>query len=184
VKEQLIGLVVLVTLAAGSWWLAGGREAATPAALTLAAAPSGYYLKDAELTQTGGGANLSLRTERIEEDPRTGESSLGPLSARYAPAGGGPWHVVADRGRLSRDGSALALEGHVTLEAEGGARPLAGARLTTSELSFDSAASEARTEAPVSIEIGARAVTAVGLRADMKQERLWLKSSVHGQFTP
>jgi lipopolysaccharide export system protein LptC len=48
----------------------------------------------------------------------------------------------------------------------------------------DAATSEANTDAPVRIEFGTRSVTATGMRADLKQQRLWLQSAVHGHFTP
>jgi LPS export ABC transporter protein LptC len=188
VSGQLGGLAALALLAVLSWWLASERDSTPPPRPVAAPAELGYYLRDATIEETDpdGRLLLHLETNRIDEDPRTGEAALGPLTASYTRHGSFPWLLSADTGQLSADGRALTLRGHVALAASPGAAAgaLAGARMETTELAVDAATSEANTDAPVRIELGTKSVTATGMRADLKQQRLWLQSAVHGHFTP
>jgi LPS export ABC transporter protein LptC len=74
------------------------------------------------------------------------------------------------------------LEGDVRLTGRNGSgtKP---AVITTEQMKLDVDRSIASTSAPVRIELAPHAVTARGLRADLKQDRVQLESSVNGRFT-
>lgn len=177
-------LVFLVGLAVGSWWLAnrsGDEEATTAAA---GRGQPGYYLRGATLEQTDetGRVELRLTTASAEQDPATRNVQLRQLRVDYFPDEERTWVATANEGALPPDGQTVYLEGDVRLTGRNGsgAKP---AVITTEQMKLDVDRSIASTSAPVRIELAPHAVTARGLRADLKQDRVQLESSVNGRFT-
>lgn len=179
-----IVLVFLAGLAIGSWWLAnrGAEEDAVPGA----ARPRqpGYYLRDATLEQTDETGRIELRvtTATAEQDFVSRNVQLRQLRVDYFPDEQRTWVATANEGSLPPDGQTLFLEGDVRLTGKSGAGTTP-AVITTEQLKLDVDRSLATTSAPVRIELAPHAVTARGLRADLKRDRLQLESSVNGRFT-
>lgn len=177
-------LVFLVGLAVGSWWIANraGDDDATGA--TAARTQPGYYLRDATLEQTDetGRVELRVTTQNAVQDPATRNVQLRELRVDYHPDEERAWVATANEGALPPDGQTVFLEGDVRLTGGTGAgtKP---AVITTEELKLDVDRSIATTSAPVRIELAPHAVTARGLRADLKRDRVQLESSVNGRFT-
>jgi len=181
----VVGYLVLGALAAGSWWLARDRSVAPAPSAPTAVVGTGYFLHQATLSQTdaNGQPQIEMTTEQATEEPNSTAVLLGPLTARYYPSRGAPWLATADAGRLTPGATTVELDGHVTLTGNP-APHLAPAVIRTEQLSLDTATSVATTSVPVRIELGRNAVTAIGLRADLKSQRLWLESDVHGHYAP
>jgi LPS export ABC transporter protein LptC len=181
----VVGYLALGALAAGAWWLARDQSSAPAPSAPTAVVGTGYFLHQATVTQSdaSGAPLIELTTEQATQEPNSTAVLLGPLTAHYYLARGGPWQVTADSGRLSEGATTVELEGHVTLTGLPSPH-LAPAVVRTEQLSLDTATSVATTSVPVRIELGRNAVTAVGLRADLKSQRLWLESDVHGHYAP
>jgi LPS export ABC transporter protein LptC len=181
----VLGYLALGALAAGAWWLARDQSSAPAPSAPTAVVGTGYFLHQATVTQSdaSGAPLIELTTEQATQEPNSTAVLLGPLTAHYYLARGGPWQVTADSGRLSEGATTVELEGHVTLTGLPSPH-LAPAVVRTEQLSLDTATSVATTSVPVRIELGRNAVTAVGLRADLKSQRLWLESDVHGHYAP
>lgn len=176
-------LVFLVGLAVGSWWLAnrGGDDDDAPAARQ---GQPGYYLRDATLEQTDATGRIELRVTAAaaEQEPASRDVQLRTLRVDYFPDTERSWVATANEGTLPPDGRTVFLEGDVRLTGTSGVgtKP---AVITTEQLKLDVEASLATTSAPVRIELAPHAVTARGLRADLKRDRVQLESTVNGRFT-
>jgi LPS export ABC transporter protein LptC len=181
----VLGYLALAALAAGSWWLARDRSTAPAPSAPTAVVGTGYFLHQATVTQTdaSGAPLIELTTDQATQEPDSTSVLLGPLTAHYYPSRGGPWLATADAGRLSDGATTVELDGHVTLTGIP-APHMAPAVVRTEQLSLDTATSVATSSVPVRIELGGNVVNAVGLRADLKSQRLWLESDVHGHYAP
>ena len=180
----VLGYLALGGLAAGAWWLARDQSTAPAPSAPTTVVGTGYFLHQATVTQTdaSGALLIELTTEQATQEPNSTGVLLGPLTAHYYTRAG-PWVATADSGRLSEGATTVELDGHVMLT--GLASPhLAPAVVRTEQLSLDTATSVATTSVPVRIELGRNAVNAIGLRADLKSQRLWLESDVHGHYAP
>ena len=177
------GLVLLVALAAASWWLAnrgvGERVASVPG---TTAAP-GYTLSDATLEQTDAGGRLELRVHaaQAEQNSVDGDVRLTQLRVDYFPEDARPWLMTADSGLLPPGGRLVELAGDVRLRGQTAA-PTEPAVVHTERLELDVERSLAVTHEPVRIDLAPHVVTAHGLRADLKRDTLRLESPVNGRF--
>jgi LPS export ABC transporter protein LptC len=174
-----LGYALLILLAAGSWWLARPDQA--PAPQSAAVAQPGYYLHAAELDQTDPAGRINLRVHASDAQQTTlgGDIALTGLDVEYLPEPGRRWLMTAAGGTLPPAGRTLLLAGNVRLSA-----PEEGAALVRTEhLHLDLDTELATTADAVRIEMPPHAVTARGLRADLKRDTLQLESSVDGTFT-
>jgi LPS export ABC transporter protein LptC len=173
-----VTLACLTVLAAASWWLAR-RDGAGPAAPAAVTQP-GYYLKNAELEQTDatGRLNLKVHAAAATQVEQHGAVQLTELRVDYLPEPGRDWRMTAARGMLPPTGRRVLLEGDVRLSApaEG------GALVRTEHLNLNLDQELATTSDPVRVELAPHAITARGLRADLKRETLRLESAVNGTF--
>ena len=179
-------LVSLLGLAAISWWLAerdrDGGSGAQPAA---GAGQPGYYLRQALLEQTDDTGRIALRVaaEKATQDPVRAEVALERLRIDYAPQPERSWRATAASGSLADQGRRVRLEGDVRLE---GSTTVGAAEqpavIYTEHLLLDTVEQRASTADPVRIELAPHAVTARGLRADLKHGTLRLEAAVNGSF--
>lgn len=178
-----VALVFLVGLAAGSWWLANrDREPAEPATAARTGQP-GYYLKDATLQQTDETGRVEMRVTAANavQDPATRVVRGETLRVDYFLDEPRTWVMTADAGTLPPDGQTVQLEGDVRLTGlDTGSDP---AVIRTERMTLDVDASVATTPEPVRIDMGTNSITARGLRADLKTDRLQLEADVHGRYT-
>jgi LPS export ABC transporter protein LptC len=177
-----VTLVFLVGLAAGSWWLANrGREAEAPAAAVRTGQP-GYYLEGATLQQTDetGRVEMRVTAARAVQDPATRAVRGETLRVDYFVDEPRTWVMTAKAGTLPPDGQTVQLEGDVRLTGlDAGQDP---AVVRTERMTLDVDASVATTREPVRIDMGRNSITAQGMRADLKTDRLQLEADVHGRY--
>jgi len=94
-----------------------------------------------------------------------------------------PWKVNADSAVIRKDEERVLLSGHVrAVSSEGFAGK--DTELRTQYLEIDPENYLAETNERVQIRIGARSLTATGMLASLKENRLELKSNVSGKFAP
>lgn len=178
-----LGFMLLLVLAAASWWLANRGDAERVASVPVTTAAPGYTLSDATLEQTDAGGRLELRVHaaQAEQDPVGGDVRLAALKVDYFPEDARAWVMTADSGTLPPGGHLVELAGDVRLTGAtvAATRP---AVVRTEHLELDVDRSLAVTQEPVRIELAPHSVTANGLRADLKRDTLRLESAVYGRF--
>jgi lipopolysaccharide export system protein LptC len=91
------------------------------------------------------------------------------------------WDAHAERGRVSDDGNTVWLLGRVEIDRppQSGQRPL---HVVTSDLLVKPRADTAETRAPAVIESGAYRIEGVGMLANLRENRLDLRSKVQGRI--
>ncbi|MDH3588677.1 MAG: LPS export ABC transporter periplasmic protein LptC [Gammaproteobacteria bacterium] len=146
---------------------------------------SGYYLREAvvEGIGTDGTTLYTLRAERIQQAPSDNSVSLQVVDLEYSSPDGEPWSLRADEGAIPADGERISLFGNVKIEEMLFVGPETTV-VTTPDLDVDLRAHLATTDSEVRIERGNYLITAVGIRADLKDRKLRLQSEVHGRFLP
>jgi LPS export ABC transporter protein LptC len=180
-RPRHITLVLLLALAAGSWWLAGNHGTAPSADPAGPAGSPGYYLNDATLEQTdlSGRTTLVAHATRALQQDAGSSIALEAPTVRYRTDSGRMWLMTAQRGLLPQGRSLVELDGDVALRAEGAG----GAVVHTEHLELDVPAQVASTAEPVRIELPPHALLAGGLHADLTKETLRLEGVVHGTFS-
>ena len=180
-----VALLFLIGLAGISWWLANrDRESGAGSGPPLGLKEPGYYLREAVLEQTDERGRIALRVaaEAATEDRARAEVALERLQVEYAPRAGRTWRATAARGAVADAGRRVRLEGDVQLSGAGAAPASGQPVVYTEHLLLDTVAELATTGDPVRIEFAPHAVTARGLRADLKHETLRLEAAVNGRF--
>jgi LPS export ABC transporter protein LptC len=179
------GITIAALLAGGAMLfgvLIGRDEEASTGA---AAAPRGYYVTDATLTELGadGRPRVVVRARSIEQQLSDESVHLADLALDYATQQRGLWHVTADRGRMPRDRGSLLLAGNVRVA---GTPDAAGdqAVILTDQLAYDTQANVIQTAATVAVRFGAHELHGRGLRVGLNEGNLRLESNVNGRFTP
>jgi LPS export ABC transporter protein LptC len=172
--------VLLLALAAGSWWLAGSHGGAPPADGAAAPGSPGYYLNDATLEQTdeSGRTTLVAHASRALQQDAGSSVALEAPTVRYRADSGREWLMTSATGLLPSGRSVVVLDGDVALRSQGSG----GAVVRTEHLELDVTAQVATTAEPVRIEMPPHVLLAHGLHADLTQETLRLEADVHGTF--
>jgi lipopolysaccharide export system protein LptC len=152
---------------------------------TRTAQQTGYYLRDATVTEYGmdGKVRLEVAVRSATEDPARKVVDLEAVAVNYFPDGERKWRLTAQRGQMAEGSEVVDLEGDVTMTGAQPSRP-DSAEVRTERLTLDTSAQQAWTDAPVTLGFGRYALAARGLRADLKAETLQLESEVNGQFNP
>ena len=101
----------------------------------------------------------------------------------YSAESGVPWRLVADSATIAENQERLTLIGHVvatTREGFDGRET----EIRTPYLELEPQQYRAETDDRVQIRIGSRSLTATGMLASLKDNRVSLKSNVSGKFVP
>jgi lipopolysaccharide export system protein LptC len=185
VRNVLLTVVLLVAAAATTWMLFRPEAPAATGAAQRDAPPAGYYLRGARLlgTDAEGRIAYEIYADRAEELPDEEALRLEQVRVDYRPADGQAWVISASRAFAPIDGSALSLEGNVELRSEpdDGSQPTV---ITTDHIDFRPEESLAVTTARIEVRVDSGRLSAVGLRAHLKDDRLELESDIHGQILP
>jgi lipopolysaccharide export system protein LptC len=178
---NLLALCVLVTAAAATWYWSRPREPMTAAVGTADDRPPSYYLKDADVLQTNEEGRLLYRihAELVEEHPDDEALVLDGVLFEYREAEEIPWHVRAGRAVIRLESQILELEQGVELIREPGQNGK-GIVARTEHLVLEPQRHVARADGEVTFTVGASTLSAVGLVALFKEDRLKLESNVRG----
>jgi lipopolysaccharide export system protein LptC len=184
VKRRLLLLLALVALGFLVFKLTGD-DTGLAGDTTRAAQQTGYYLRDATVTEYGvdGKVRLEVAVRSATEDPARKVVDLEAVAVNYFPDGDRKWRLTAQRGQMAEGSEVVELEGDVTMT--GAQRSLPdSAVVRTERLTLDTSAQLARTDEPVTLGFGPYTLAARGLHADLKAETLQLESEVNGHFNP
>ena len=148
------------------------------------AIPNGYYLKSARILGTGKDGLLLYEIEADYAEQLDGENiAFQNVQIRYSDGAEVPWVLNADFATISQNPERVILQGHVRAVNSNG---FGGkdTEIRTQYLELKPDAYRAETDSRVKIRIGPRSVSATGMLALLKENRLELKSNVSGKFVP
>lgn len=181
---RLLLLVALAALAAVVYRLSTD-DAALDDAAPRSMEKTGYYLRDALVTEYGpdGQPYITLAARTATEDPDTRVIALQEVEIDYLARTNQRWRVTADTGSAQPAMRTVDLAGNVVMTGQQQALPQP-AVVRTARMTLDTEAELAYTDAPLTLGFGEYSIAATGMRADLKAETLRLESGVHGRFTP
>lgn len=182
--SRLLLLAALLALLVTLFRLAGDDgTAGTPT--TAASTPTGYYLRDAVVTEYGpdGQVRLQVAARAATEDPTRQVIGLESVKVDYFALQGQRWQLTAARGEAAPAMNTVQLEGDVVMTGQRQNLPKP-AVVRTERLTLDTRSQQASTDAPVTLGFGEYALAATGMKADLKAETLRLESGINGRFLP
>lgn len=177
-------LVVLIAAALGSWYLTRGDRDADSNEVPYESVHRGYYLKSARILGTAENGSLLYEIEAEHAEQRSDRSvDFTDVRIRYSPESEIPWTVYADTATLSEESPNVVLRGHVRATSSGESER-DETEIRTQYLELDPERSIAETDERVQIRVGARSLTATGMLASLKEDRIELKSNIRGKIAP
>ena len=177
-------LLVLLTAALGSWYLARSNKPAAVDRVPLDSGYSGYYLKTARILGTDSDGSLLYEIEAARAEQKADDRiEFTDVRIRYSPAADVPWIVHADEATLREGNPRIALRGHVRAVSTRGNNDQ-DTEIRTQYLELDPERFVAETDERVQIRIGARSLTATGMLASLNDNKVELKSNVRGKIAP
>lgn len=185
ILRVLGGAAVIALLVIG--WLSVNDEriGPAPAAVRAKRLNPGYAAQNAVLIETGpdGRPMYTLHASEIREQPTSQAVRLLDVTLEFRDPHGGVWNGRANEGLVSSGAAHVALSGAVTLT---GALPESTAPLSisTDRLAVDTRSDVVTTTDPVVLEWNGEQVSARGLVAQLKDQRVTLESDVHGHYHP
>ncbi|HZW59212.1 MAG TPA: LPS export ABC transporter periplasmic protein LptC [Woeseiaceae bacterium] len=182
--RNTIGIALLLAAAFGTWYLAASVQREAPPATPGGTLQTGYYLKSARILGTGEQGKLLYEIEaEYAEQQSDDEIAFDKVRIRYTPTTAVPWTLSADKAWITGDQERLTLSGHVLAISSAGF----SGRITefrTDWLELEPENYKAETDERVQIRVGERSLTATGMVAQLRDNRLQLKSNVSGKFVP
>lgn len=176
-------ILILALAAAGTWWL---LHHVSPPVLQKAAPTThepDYYFTGATVTTLDkqGKPEAVMTAPRILHHPD--DDSIEVFSPRvvYYIANDKPWHLQADHALLPSGGKLVKLDGHVIIHHDGNnsGSPLI---IHTDKMNLDLNTDIATTADPVEIFQGSSRMTGVGMRFNLKDNRLQLDADTKGYY--
>lgn len=182
--RNTIGVTLLLSAAVGTWYLANSLQRQPLPATPAGSLQTGYYLKSARILGTGATGKLLYEIEaEYAEQQADDEIAFDNVRIRYSPESTVPWTLSADKAWIAGNQERLTLAGHVlAISSEGFAGEVTEIR--TERLELEPANYKAETDERVQIRIGERSLTATGMLALLRENRLELKSNISGKFVP
>jgi len=180
-------LLLLVAFVALLVWVLDltGRDPGTGPEQVSSTQQTGYYLRDATLTEfdPAGSVRVEVSARLVTENPALKTVELEMVSVNYFPQPDQRWRLTSDRGHLPAEHERVDLEGNVVMTGEraGAGEP---AVIRSDRLTLQVEEEIARTDGPVTLNLGRHGISAVGMVADLKAETLRLESAVNGRFQP
>lgn len=182
--RNIIVTVLLTAAALGSWYLARPGNGEEVVDSSVEAIHRGFYVKSARILGTGPDGTLlyEIQAKHAEQRGET-EVALTNVLINYSPASDVPWIVDADSALINQGEQLVRLRGHVRAVSSEG---FSGdeTEIRTEYLELDPEGYFATTDERVQIRIGARSLTATGMLASLREDRIELKSNVNGKFVP
>lgn len=177
-------LTVVLLAAAAATWLQRPADDSANAAAGAAGGQQGFYLLDAVfsgLDETGA-VIYQLAATRIEGSENPDQLQFHDVEIRYGEDVAMPWQITAESAQRQPDGNTLVLT-DVVIEsiADGTAQ---NTRIEAATLELEPKRQLATTTGRVRFTIGDSRIDAVGLTADLRNERISLESDVSGRVTP
>jgi len=184
VTRQTVTVVVLLFVAAATWYLARSLRQDDDEIHSSEMLQRGFYLKSARILGTGDDGHLLFEIEaEYAEQQEDDEVELHNVEIQYTLDSRVPWTLNADRAVVGEGRDHVTLTGHVIAVSNEG---FSGnvTEIRTPRLELEPENFRAQTDERVQIRIGARSLTATGMLAMLQTNQLQLKSNVSGKFVP
>lgn len=182
--RNVVLIVLLAVASFGSWYVARQQQPGELAGTRVDPAQRGYYLKAARILGTGADGELlyEIQAEYAEQQPDE-RIAFTKVLINYSPQSEVPWTVNADTATIDKDMPRVLLRGNIRATSSEGFSG-SDTEIRTEYLELDPENYLAATDERVQIRIGTRSLTATGMLASLKENRLELKSNVSGKFLP
>jgi lipopolysaccharide export system protein LptC len=143
-----------------------------------------YYLDQAELTGTSEDGSILYRvsTRRAAQRQDNDAVEMEEVRMTYGAPDALPWELEANSGRIPADASVIELMGNVIATSASKDQGLTIIR--TERLDINPNTREAMTNEKVQLEFNGRILNALGMEADLEQNKLKLLADVNGKFLP
>jgi LPS export ABC transporter protein LptC len=182
--RQTALLVVLTAGALGSWYVVQTNKSAEVLRPAAETAYRGYYLKSARILGTGENGEPLYQIEADRAEQRADKRiDFTDVRIRYSPDHEIPWVVNADSATLKEESRRIVLRGHVRATS-GGDSEENETEIRTQYLELDPERFVAETDERVQIRVGARSLTATGMLASLREDKIELKSNIRGKIAP
>ncbi len=186
ILRVLAAAAVIALLIAG--WLALTSEQNGPAApprSSRADANPGYTASNADLIETGpdGRPMYTLHAAEIRQPPAAQFAVLDNVTVQFHDQTGQLWNGRADRGLVWSGASQVDLSGAVRLWGVLTSTQQS-VQISSERLDVDTRTEIVTTKDPVALEWGRQRLSAHGLVAHLREQRVELESDVHGTYQP
>ncbi|GMR16986.1 MAG: hypothetical protein BMS9Abin32_035 [Gammaproteobacteria bacterium] len=182
--RHLSATVLLTIAAAGTWYLANSLAQQEIAVTSGSVAGEGFYLRSARVLGTDDSGQLlySIEAEYAEQ---FGKDAIEFRNVRiqYSASAGVPWTLAADTAWIGADRRLIELSGNVTAVSNNGFSGRV-TEIRTPYLTLAPDTFRAETDQRVQIRIGSRSLTATGMLALLRENKLQLKTNIRGKFVP
>ena len=177
--------VVLCAAALLTWLASRPDSAEQRPSGPPATAPSGYYLDDVVLlgTDEAGAVLYRIVAGRVETSGRERELELSDVRIQYLETEDVAWLIEAENAAAPGDKSYLDLRGKIRVWSSSPG-PTGRVVIEAERLLLEPERHAVSTDSPVSLSFDGKRLDATGLAADLKADRLVLRSGVHGRFDP
>ena len=182
--RNVITFVVLLVAAVSSWYLASRHRTPEIVQTVSDDGVSGFYLRAARILGTGDDGQLLYEIQAeyaVQQENR--DIELRNVRVKYSSGADVPWTINADLATITDGQELLLLSGHVVAVSNEGFSGQV-TEIRTPLLEIDPNQYTAETDSRVQIRIGSRSLTATGMLALLRENRLQLKSNVSGKFVP
>ncbi len=182
---RALAAAAVIALLAIAWLALNGEPSgpAQPAAPAVSAQNPGYSARNAVLIETGanGVPMYTLRAAEIREQPASKIALLEQVEMQFRDAAGQLWDGRANDARVMDQAEQIDLSGDVALSGllPGTGEPV---RISTDRLRVDTHTEVVTTPDAVTIAWDRAQLTANGLVARLREQRIRLESHVHGRY--
>ena len=178
-------VLLLMLVAALSWWLQRSSVPDSPQALDQTQHEPDYYMEQFELTSLSldGKPAHKLYADNMLHYPIDDSTTLEKPHLVVFRNEEEFWDIRAESGLVSNGGESVLLEGEVIILRVNPAHAQA-LQVYTSDLTVRPGDKFAETSAKVTIKDDRGVTTAVGMWADLNQRRVELLSNVRGTYAP
>lgn len=179
----LVAFAALIATAAFTWWVLQINAPREVREREARHEPD-YHFGAPRITRYGanGLVDLALTASHAVHYPDDNSVVLDALRVELLAPDGTAWIMVADHGTAPMQGDRLALSGNVKITRP--ADPAQGGEieLTTEHAELDTRVERISSDDPVVMTHGNNRVSATGLLADLRAERITLRSQVRGTY--
>jgi len=181
---RIFVLLVFVAIIVGSILLVGqAPETVATTTVDERAGDLWYAARNTKLIETGpdGRPMYTLEAALAHEPPQSTTVLLQQVRLGFKDANWNQWQGRADTVQLSQNSGQVKLGGNVQITGKLPGMPDT-ASLATDELAVDTRAETVDTDNPLTVTWAGNVIRAKGLRANLKDRVLHLKSNVHGTY--
>ncbi|OEY65201.1 LPS export ABC transporter periplasmic protein LptC [Marinobacter sp. X15-166B] len=185
VRVRNLALLVCTGILVALLWQSDERRVPTDSSdLRGEGEPDGFVVNGRFMAFNADGQLASaIDSPRIEQFDQTQRAVMStPQATMFEEKSGKPWHLTADNGTFLEATNVIELTGNVVVT-----RPLQDERtatLTTDSLTIDNRTRTVSTDAPVLMTDQRNVTRAVGMKAQIDERILELKSRVEGHYEP